>query len=148
MTININSGCGTNDGDFVIEFEGGNTYKYRTVGGEISGITFGDRKLNLVGKGYFWSPNQNIVLELSYNPNKKGFFSLGKAETPSDYFEGTLKKVTKDFMEEFESKKTKSGPGQKETLQELAKVSGIWTKEILMDNEVVFDIDKARYLKF
>ena len=78
MQLNINSGCGINDGDFVIEFQNGTIVKFRTPGGQISGLTFGDRKLNLDGKGYYWSPNKELMLELTYNPNKKGMFSFGK----------------------------------------------------------------------
>lgn len=62
MNIGVNSGTGTNEGDFVIHFDNGNIIKFRTPGGEISGLTFGDRKLNLVGKGYFWSPNRHLML--------------------------------------------------------------------------------------
>ena len=95
MDISMNSGCGINDGDFVVEFENGTIIKFRTPGGEVSGLTFGDRKLNLLGKGFFWSPNKELMLEISYNPNKKGFFSVGKQTTPADYFIGTVKKVRK-----------------------------------------------------
>lgn len=47
-------------------------------GGEVSGITYGARKMNLDGKGYYWSPNKNLMLDITYNPNKKGFLSFGK----------------------------------------------------------------------
>lgn len=46
----MNSGCGTNDGVFRIEFDDGMVGCYVTPGGEVSGLTYGDRKFNMVGK--------------------------------------------------------------------------------------------------
>ncbi len=50
----MNSGCGTNDGVFKIMFEDGVEACYITPGGEVSGLTYGDRKFNMVGKGIFF----------------------------------------------------------------------------------------------
>ena len=49
----MNSGCGTNDGIFRIKFDDGMEGCYITPGGEVSGLTYGDRKFNMVGKGIF-----------------------------------------------------------------------------------------------
>lgn len=46
----MNSGCGTNDGVYKVTFDDGDEICFMTPGGEISGLTFGERKLNLVGK--------------------------------------------------------------------------------------------------
>lgn len=64
-------------------------------------MTFGDRKLNLVDRAFYWSPNKHLMLDVSYNPNKKGMFSFGKQKTPMDYFCGTVKKVKKEFLDKF-----------------------------------------------
>ena len=37
-------------------------------------------------KAYYWIEKANLVLELVFNPTKKGFFSMGKQEQPVDYF--------------------------------------------------------------
>ena len=54
-------------------------------GGEVSGLTSGDRKFNLVNKckkyiylAYYWIRNANIMIEVSFDPYKKGVFSFGK----------------------------------------------------------------------
>lgn len=47
----MNSGCGTNDGIFKVKFDDGMEICYITPGGEVSGLTYGDRKFNIVGKG-------------------------------------------------------------------------------------------------
>lgn len=47
----MNSGCGTNDGIFKIKFDDGMIGCYITPGGEVSGLAYGDRKFNMVGKG-------------------------------------------------------------------------------------------------
>ena len=53
MDISINSGKGNNEGVFQIEFENGNKFYYTTPSGMLSGLTYGERKLNLVGKSKF-----------------------------------------------------------------------------------------------
>lgn len=98
MQIGINKGTGINEGDYVVEFTNGTIVKFRTPGGEISGLTVGDRKLNLVDKAFYWSPNRDLMLEVVYNPDKKGFLSFGKQKTPTDYFQGVIKKVKRQYI--------------------------------------------------
>lgn len=50
VELHMNSGCGTNDGIFRIQFDDGLIGCYVTPGGEVSGLTYGDRKFNMVGK--------------------------------------------------------------------------------------------------
>lgn len=50
MDISINSGTGGNEGIFMVEFDSGRKFYYTTAGGEISGLTYGERRLLLVGK--------------------------------------------------------------------------------------------------
>ena len=50
----MNSGCGTNEGIFRIQFDDGMEICYITPGGEVSGLTYGDRKFNMVGKGKYF----------------------------------------------------------------------------------------------
>ena len=47
----MNSGTGTNDGIFRINFDDGNKVRFCSAGGEVSGLTYGDRKFNIQGKG-------------------------------------------------------------------------------------------------
>jgi hypothetical protein len=51
MDLSINSGTGNNEGIFKIEFDNGNTFYCTTPAGCLTGLTYGDRKLNMVGKG-------------------------------------------------------------------------------------------------
>lgn len=39
------------------------------------------------------------MLDIHFNPGKKGFWSMSKQEIPSDYFEGTMKRVKKEFLQ-------------------------------------------------
>lgn len=50
MDISINSGTGGNEGIFTVEFDNGRKFHYTTAPGELSGLTYGERKLLLVGK--------------------------------------------------------------------------------------------------
>lgn len=50
MDISINSGTGCNEGIFTVEFDNGRKFHYTTAPGELSGLTYGERKLLLVGK--------------------------------------------------------------------------------------------------
>lgn len=47
------------------------------------------------------------MLEIAFDPFKKGFFSVGKQEQPSDYFEGTIYEVKPEFMTKFVGGKRK-----------------------------------------
>ena len=42
---------------------------------------------------YYWIEKENILIEVVWNPAKKGFFSVGKQDQPQDYFEGTFYQV-------------------------------------------------------
>ena len=62
MDISINSGTGGNEGIFTVEFDNGRKFHYTTAPGELSGLTYGERKLLLVSKcnfililAYYWS---------------------------------------------------------------------------------------------
>lgn len=50
VELHMNSGCGTNAGIYRIMMDDGSDYNFITPGGEIAGISYGDRKFNLVGK--------------------------------------------------------------------------------------------------
>ena len=50
VEMQMNSGCGITDGVYRILTDDGADFNFITPGGEISGLTFGDRKFNLVGK--------------------------------------------------------------------------------------------------
>jgi hypothetical protein len=47
----MNSGCGINEGVFKIKFDDGVEICYVTPGGELSGLIYGDRRFNIIGKG-------------------------------------------------------------------------------------------------
>lgn len=49
--VHMNSGTGTNDGIFRIYFDDGTKLCFCSPGGEVSGLTYGDRKFNSQGKG-------------------------------------------------------------------------------------------------
>lgn len=50
MEISINSGTGINEGIFTIKFDNGRKFHFTTPPGELSGLTYGERKLCLVEK--------------------------------------------------------------------------------------------------
>jgi hypothetical protein len=136
----MNSGCGTNDGIFRVRFDDGEEVCFITPGGEVSGLTYGDRKFNMVGKGnclwnlaFYWIEKKNIFVELAYNPSKKGFFSMGKQENPSDYFEGCVVEVKPEFIKKFLKDKKKKGPSDLEILKKLGFFSGLWHKYVKFD---------------
>lgn len=95
--MGVNSGTGTNDGVYRVRFPDHTEVCFMTPGGEVSGLAHGDRKFNFVGKcnylstaAYYWVASSNLVLELTFDPYRKGFFSVGKQQQPCDYFEGII----------------------------------------------------------
>lgn len=88
--MSLNSGTGINDGIYRVQFDDGVEICFVSPGGEVGGLTSGNRTFNLVGKSYYWISNTNIMLELSFDPYKKNALSLSKKEKPSDFFQGTI----------------------------------------------------------
>lgn len=86
-------------------------------------------------------PASNIVLELAYDPFKKGFFSVGKQQEPSDYFEGTIWEVRPEFMAKFQNGKRKE-PEEKDRVRELGKVNGNWHRGVRFNGEEVLNFDR------
>ena len=46
----MNSGTGSNEGIYRVKFEDNDEICFMSPGGEVSGLTAGDRRFNLVGK--------------------------------------------------------------------------------------------------
>ena len=58
MDVSINSGKGNNEGIFQIEFDNGNKFFYTTPTGVLTGLTYGERKLNFTGK------SNNLIIQV------------------------------------------------------------------------------------
>ena len=99
------------------------------------------KKYPLCDVGYYWVPSANIVLELAYDPFKKGMFSFGKQEKPADYLEGTIWEVRPEFMVKFKAGKRKE-PEEKDRVNSLGKISGIWNKYISFNGKEIFTFDR------
>ena len=39
---------------------------------------------------YYWIEKESMFIEIVFDPFKKSFFSVGKQNKPSDYFEGQI----------------------------------------------------------
>jgi len=81
MDLSINSGTGINEGIFTVKFDNGRKFHFTTPPGELSGLTYGERKLCFVDKTYFWSIEEGIFLEISYNPLSKQSRFFGSSRT-------------------------------------------------------------------
>lgn len=53
MDLSINSGKGNNEGVLSVKFDNGNIFYFATPKGELVGLTYGARRLNLLGSGKF-----------------------------------------------------------------------------------------------
>ena len=68
----MNSGCGTNEGVYRILMGDGSDYNFITPGGQIAGISYGDRKFNLVGKcKYYFIQTSSGLKSTDYSYNSK-----------------------------------------------------------------------------
>ena len=61
MDLSINSGKGNNEGIFHIEFDNGNKFYYTTPTGVLTGLTYGERKLNFTGKSKYIAMNRFLL---------------------------------------------------------------------------------------
>ena len=90
---------------------------------------------------YYWIEKLNVVLEIVFDPYKKGFFSVGKALEPSDYYEGTIWEVRPEFMTKFINGKRKE-PEQKDRIRSLGKISGVWNQNVCYNDNEIFNINQ------
>jgi hypothetical protein len=52
MDLSINSGTGTNYGEYIVEFDDTKQkIHFMSPGGEVTGVTYGNRTFNFTGKG-------------------------------------------------------------------------------------------------
>lgn len=70
MDLSINSGTGNNEGIFKVQFDNGNNFYFTTAAGCLTGLTYGDRKLNLVGKSTF------LIIQVIIGVIKDYFYKL------------------------------------------------------------------------
>lgn len=64
----MNSGTGTNDGVYRVKFDDDMEICFITPGGEVSGLTAGDRRFNIVGKCTFcdyFQPTTGSLTQIS-----------------------------------------------------------------------------------
>ena len=80
------------------------------------------------------------MIEVTFDPFKKGVFSFGKQEKPSDFFEGIIWEVKPEFMVKFVAGKRKE-PDDKDKVANLGKLSGCWNKFVFFNGEEVFSFD-------
>ena len=79
-----------------MSFDDGQKVYFQTPPGELSGLTYGDRKLNLIQSGFFIDPKNHLFCEIKYQEDV-GFF--GKAKWKYiDQFEGDFLTVSEDFV--------------------------------------------------
>lgn len=95
MDLSINSGTGNNDGIFKVQFDNGNTFYYTTPAGCLSGLTYGERRLNLVGKC------NNLIIQviigLRVDSSYKQYTTL-QLELKAFLAEEAKEKVTKNCL--------------------------------------------------
>jgi hypothetical protein len=80
-------------------------------------------------------------MEITFDPYKKGAFSFGKQEKPSDYFEGTIWEVRPEFMTKFIGGKRKE-PEEKDRVKDFGKINGVWNKSIFFNGQEIFCFDR------
>lgn len=90
---------------------------------------------------YYWITNTNFMLELVFDRYKKGFFSIGTKERPSDFFEGTIWEVKPDFMKKFLSGKRRE-PDEKDRVKDYGRINGVWNKYISYNETEIWNFDK------
>jgi hypothetical protein len=81
MKLNINNGTGSNSGVYRVKYDNGEEICYVCPSGEVSGLAYGDRKFNMVGKGTFtvifslWLVGKKwFVLGNQFQPKERWIF--------------------------------------------------------------------------
>ena len=112
------------------------------------GFAFGTRYVNYEGRSVIFNKEQCLIMELLFNPDKKGFIEnlFVKSATPCDFFNGATYKVTEDCMKRLLNCKPINkfhtyGINKKtEILQEINKVRGVWHEYLMIDDKKYWDL--------
>ena len=112
------------------------------------GFAFGTRYVNYEGKSVIFNKEQCLMMELQFNPDKKGFIEnlFVKSTTPCDFFTGSTYKVTEDCMKRLLKCKPINkflyyGINKKsEIVEEINKIRGVWHEYLMIDDKKYWDL--------
>lgn len=127
----MNSVSGTNAGEYRISFHQNDPSKnvviFTSPPGELSGVIYGERKLNITDKSHFFDPENQLFCELHWGKKK----SKNPVSRFHDYLEGKIVELSKPA-----SSLAKVKPNDKDTI--LGYITGRWTETIFFDGETIF----------
>ncbi|CDW73094.1 UNKNOWN [Stylonychia lemnae] len=120
---------GSRTGNQQIKFHDGGQITIKDPIAEISGLTYGDRIHNYIGRGYYIDTVNNIEAEVVYNPKdeSEGFFSR---------FWGSKKSQLTDIIQVRICKVYSDGAKQR-----LATGFGSWLSHLEFDGQIVWKLD-------
>ena len=95
----MNSADGVNQGFFHVVFDDGQQILFQTPAGELSGLAVGDRRINLIERGYYVDQKNNLYCEMKF-VDDGGFFSKKKRNF-IDELSGTIVRVKPGFITKF-----------------------------------------------
>ena len=75
----MNSADGVNQGFTHVVFDDGQDIMFQTPAGELSGLAMGDRRINLIDRGYYMDQGNQIYCEMKFI-DEGGFFSKKKRQ--------------------------------------------------------------------
>lgn len=135
--IGANTAGGFGHGAMVVEFGDGHKVEIWAPYTEVSGVLYGERAFNIVGKMTVIDRANGLHCEVRFQPQKKGglrgFVSgwgaslLGTEQQRADYFEGEISRDNGST--------------------EVCKLRGHWTEDCWIDGQLYWHIDDFRGLK-
>lgn len=72
----------------------------------------GQRTFNQSGVLLAWDLKNKLFGQVTYNPDKKGFFSFKKQASSEDFYKGGVYRVTDEFIQDFDPSKVYNSKGE------------------------------------
>lgn len=151
--IHANSVDGINVGELRVTFEQTqNSIVIMAPPGQLSGTSMGDHTFMLIGNAYGYDLKNNLFSQITYNPDKKGFFSIGKQATTEDSFRGGIYRINQglrdQLLKKYQKRKFIDFPGlnmQKDVVRIEANIAGLWDQFMEIDGKVYFHADTGPF---
>ncbi|KAL4482280.1 hypothetical protein ABPG72_018061 [Tetrahymena utriculariae] len=143
--MHANSVTGLNQGNVFVKFhKTGNEIGLIQAPGSLNGTTFGTRYMSVDGKYLAFDIKNKLVLDIKVNPDKKGFFK--SAGCTMDYMAGGIYRVNDKFITKLKSLhphyyKFQGLNLKDDVVEQVSTITGIWNKEIFIDDVKWFDIE-------
>lgn len=137
--MSLNSASGINDGQLHVSFNHDDLSKdqvmYTAPAGQLAGLVYGDRKMSLIKKSFYFDPDNLIFCQLKWSKQKGKSDFINKF---ADAVEGQIVKLKAGF-----NKANWKNVKKEDIEKQYGLINGRWTGAVFYDDKLMFDTYKT-----